>query len=108
MSLKDIEKEYFFKKDRELIESRKEKEKREMISNILNQEGAHCGSCGGQMKDKNLDGVEYKTCTNCSTVSLSMESIDKLYKEHKFSRFKFTLDKQKERQELLKSIEEVG
>lgn len=108
MTYKNTEDGYFFQKDRELIESRKNEEIKQIKEQFLQSEGSTCTSCGGSMKSKDLDGIEYKYCTSCATVNLSLDSLNQLYKENKFPRFKFTIDKQKERNDLLHSFEEVG
>lgn len=108
MTFKNTEGSYFFQKDRELIENRKIEEIEHLKQEFLKNEANFCTSCGGEMKAKELDGIGYKSCSSCSNVNISLEALDQLYKENKFARFKFTLDKQKERNELLKSFEEVG
>ena len=108
MSIKSTEDSYFYKQDRELIESRKTEEIENLKKKHLEQDANFCTACGGEMKDREMDGIKYKSCSSCSYVNITLESLDRLYKEHKFARFKFTLDKQKERNDLLRSIEKAG
>ena len=106
MSFKNTEGSYFFQKDRELIESRKSEEEKAIAENLLPLKTGHCSNCGEEMKAKQLDGIDYDFCPTCASVSLSLDSLNQLYKEHKFPRFKFTIDKHKKRYDLLHSFEE--
>lgn len=101
---------YFHNKDRELIENRKIEELEKLQAEIEDATApAHssCSSCGeGESVTKQLDGIEFKVCDSCYDVTLSHESLDQIYKEQKFAKLKFTVDKYKERNELLKAFEQ--
>jgi Zn-finger nucleic acid-binding protein len=100
---------YFHSKDREIIESRKieELEKlHEEIEKATAPDSSTCSSCRGEVISKEMDSINYDICTSCYNVTLSMENVEKLYKEQKISKFKFTVLKFKERSKLLKSFED--
>lgn len=73
-----LEEEYFYKKDRELIEKMHEDErkKQELLARTAHYH--KCGCCGHDMKETVHDTLQLLQCQNCENVSMSMETLELL------------------------------
>lgn len=71
-----LEEEYFYKKDRELIEKMQETErkKQELLSRTAHYH--KCGCCGHDMKETVHDGLEFLQCQHCENIQVSMEMLE--------------------------------
>lgn len=72
------EEEYFYKKDRELIDKMHEVErkKQELLARTAHYH--KCGCCGHDMKETVHLEMQLLQCQNCENVSLSMETLELL------------------------------
>ncbi len=78
-----LEDEYFYKKDRELIEKIKESEKQKQE---LLERTAHyhkCSKCGQHMEEKVFDELAFLACNNCDSVHMSLSTLEKIQGNHK-------------------------
>lgn len=69
-----IEEEYFYKKDRELIEKMKETEKKK--ADLLERTSHYhkCADCGHAMHSKNFEGMDFLQCQTCESIHLPIKS----------------------------------
>jgi hypothetical protein len=79
-----LEEEYFYKKDRELIDKMHEEErkKQELLARTAHYH--KCSSCGHGMKESVHDDLQILQCQNCENVSLSMETLELLTQGRRF------------------------
>lgn len=100
-----LEEEYFYKKDRELIEKMHEDErkKQELLSRTAHYH--KCGCCGHDMKETVHDALQVLQCQNCENVSLSMETLELLTQGKRFKNLVTEL--QIRREEALKEKEQL-
>lgn len=78
-----LEKEYFHKKDRELIERLKSEEN---VKRDLKERSSHqgkCTDCGHGMRELMIDEAQIMFCDNCHGVHLNLETLDKLNTKHR-------------------------
>jgi len=70
------EEEYFYKKDRELIEKMHETErkKQELLARTAHYH--KCGCCGHDMKENTLEEIEFLQCQHCENVQVSFEMLE--------------------------------
>ncbi len=73
-----LEDEYFYKKDRELIEKMKatEKQKQEILERT--QHYHKCSKCGHGMDEKVRDDISFLFCKHCECVHLSLNTLEGL------------------------------
>jgi hypothetical protein len=71
-----LEEEYFYKKDRELIEKMHESErkKQELLARTAHYH--KCGCCGHDMKETVHDDLQFLQCQHCENVQVSMEMLE--------------------------------
>jgi ssDNA-binding Zn-finger/Zn-ribbon topoisomerase 1 len=69
-----IEDEYFYKKDRELIEKMHENEKKK--ADLLERTTHYhkCADCGDAMHAKAFEGLDFLQCQNCESIHLTIKS----------------------------------
>ncbi len=69
------EKEYFFRRDLELIQEirNQEKSKQEAVHRASHK--GHCNRCGGSMHDWSAHGIVGSACSSCSEVAIDLEAM---------------------------------
>jgi ribosomal protein L37AE/L43A len=78
-----LEEEYFYKKERELIEKLKETERRKKE---LFERTAHyhkCAKCGHEMEERVREDLSLLVCRHCESVHLPLATLDVLSNPHK-------------------------
>lgn len=73
-----LEDEYFYKKDRELIEKNKKEtqQKKELLERTAHYH--KCAKCGHDMEELVRDQISLLMCTGCECVHLSRETLESL------------------------------
>ncbi len=73
-----LEEEYFYKKERELIEKNKKEaaQKRELLERTSHYH--KCAKCGHDMNEVTKDGVSLLACRSCESIHISLESLNSL------------------------------
>lgn len=100
-----LEEEYFYKKDRELIEKMHEDErkKQELLARTAHYH--KCACCGHDMKETVHDDLQFLQCTTCENVHMSMETLQLLTQGKRFKTLVNEL--QIRHEELVNSDEEL-
>lgn len=100
-----LEEEYFYKKDRELIEKMHEDErkKQELLARTAHYH--KCSCCGHDMKETVHENLQVLQCQNCENVHLSMETLELLTQGRRLKNLVTEL--QIRREEALKVKEEL-
>ncbi len=82
-----LEDEYFYKKDRELIEKIKEKERQKQ--ELLERTAAYhkCAKCGHTMEEKVFEDLAVLACDNCDSVHVSLSTLEKVHSPNKWKVF---------------------
>ncbi|MCX6127800.1 MAG: hypothetical protein NTX25_01895 [Proteobacteria bacterium] len=73
-----IEDEYFYKKDRDLIEKLKESERQKHELLELTAHYHKCAKCGHDMQERQRDELSFLCCNYCSSIHLNMATLDAL------------------------------
>ena len=96
-----LEEEYFYKKDRELIEKMKESEKQRV--ELLNRTSHYhkCGCCGHDMNELVHEDVSLLQCQNCDHVHVSLETLESLTQGRKLKNLITEISLRKEAEERL-------
>ncbi|NRA63546.1 MAG: hypothetical protein HRU19_03635 [Pseudobacteriovorax sp.] len=78
-----LEKEYFLKKDRELIDKIKhdEEEKKTQAERALHF--GKCSHCGAKMLSLEIDAAAMLFCESCHAVQMNLHDLDNLSVKHK-------------------------
>src|SRR6478735_11732387 len=73
-----LEDEYFYKKDRELIDKMKETERQKQ--DILERTAHYhkCGKCGHAMEERVREEISLLCCQHCESVHLSIKTLENL------------------------------
>ena len=73
-----LEEEYFYKKERELIDKNKKEaaQKRELLERTSHYH--KCAKCGHDMNEVLKDGVSLLACDSCESIHISLESLQAL------------------------------
>ncbi|HYX37501.1 MAG TPA: hypothetical protein VE954_30730 [Oligoflexus sp.] len=73
-----IEDEYFYKKDRELIEKMKaaEKQKKDILERT--QHYHKCSKCGHGMEERVREEISLLCCQHCESVHISLKTLEDL------------------------------
>jgi len=73
-----LEDEYFYKKDRELIEKMKteERQKKDILERTTHYH--KCSKCGHGMEERVGEEVSLLCCRNCESVHLSLKTLENL------------------------------
>ena len=77
-----LEDEYFYKKDRELIEKIKERERQKKDLLARTEHYHKCAKCGQQMEDRVWDDIRFLACNHCASVHMSLETLERIRDQH--------------------------
>jgi ribosomal protein L37AE/L43A len=73
-----LEDEYFYKKDRELIEKMKETEKQKKDVLERTQHYHKCSKCGHGMEERIREEISLLCCHHCDSVHISLKTLESL------------------------------
>ena len=73
-----LEDEYFYKKDRELIDKMKEEERKKNDILERTQHYHKCSKCGHGMEERFREEISFLLCKNCECVHIAMSSLESL------------------------------
>jgi hypothetical protein len=82
-----LEQEYFYRKERELI-NRLHEEKRLAEGNA--EKSTHlncCAFCGTGMEQKDYRGTSYLYCQGCDSIHIGLDSLDDMAIHHRLKKF---------------------
>ncbi len=79
-----LEEEYFYKKEREIIEKNKrsEQEKQQLLART--QHYHKCAKCGHDMEEVVKESLSMLVCHTCESVHLSLSDVEALQHQGKF------------------------
>ncbi len=98
-----LEDEYFYKKDRELIDKMHEEEARKQELLARTSHYHKCACCGHGMQDKVHDEVQFLQCENCDNVQFSLQNLESLTQGRKLKNLVTDLLIRKQEEEDLKA-----
>ncbi|SMF20083.1 hypothetical protein [Pseudobacteriovorax antillogorgiicola] len=78
-----LEREYFYKKDRELIDKIKEKEALKLLDQERSSHQNKCSMCGHEMEQKSMEGASFLYCSECKSLHMAVQDLDNLSLRHK-------------------------
>ena len=96
---KSLEDEFIYKRDRELIEARLEREKKLKRNQDLESHKHHCAHCGDSMHDMEFESATISACSNCGSVHMTLEALDKVSSEQDIRRLYYKVREEKEKEE---------
>ncbi len=73
-----LEDEYFYKKDRELIDKMKEEERQKKDVLERTQHYHKCSKCGHGMEERVREELSFLLCNHCECVHISLSSLESL------------------------------
>ena len=88
------EEEYFYKKDRELIEKTKEKEAQKQMAEEMHSHLGKCPTCGDGLERRLAFGKHFTHCHGCKTMQIKTETLKELLEDKNLKKVLFELSQE--------------
>lgn len=85
LNIKDsmLVKEFFYKKDQELIAKIKQEEAQKVDQAERAPHVGRCTQCGAQTEERSLGEASYRYCSQCSSIHINVADLDSISVHHK-------------------------